>query len=264
MKALVIFLIFFLSNLSLAMGLVENTSEFQKVIEALEEEISVKELQNKGFNFNATNQVGQTPLHYHVKNKHYSIKSVKKKSIIKALITNENLNAKDKYGNTPLKVALNMSIMTFNIGAIKVLLELGADAKDLDVNVKQSIFEDTPLHQFSQEGDVSLVRKLVELGAHLEAEDDRGYTPLYMAVFHEKIEVVDELIRLGADVNTKDKKGRSLLHQAVRRGSLGIIRLLLKEVLIQSLKMKKGRKLFFKLLERFLSWKKKLLRSFFK
>ncbi|MFI6938171.1 ankyrin repeat domain-containing protein [Streptomyces sp. NPDC050418] len=53
-------------------------------------------------------------------------------------------------------------------------------------------------------GDADAVRKAVDAGAELEATDDRGRTPLILAVTGDHVEAAEILVKAGADPDRQD------------------------------------------------------------
>lgn len=56
------------------------------------------------------------------------------------------------------------------------------------------------------EADVNLVRQAVDAGADLETRDDRGRTPLLVAVTENRVEVAEVLVKAGADPDALDER----------------------------------------------------------
>jgi ankyrin repeat protein len=87
------------------------------------------------------------------------------------------------------------------------LLSVGAD-----VNAKDNV-GDTPLHWASMQGHVQVFKGLVERGADIEVRNNRGYTPLHWACYNSHVAVVNEL--LGHD----DSSSPPILGKRKRRGA---------------------------------------------
>ncbi len=100
------------------------------------------------------------------------------------------------------------------------LLKRGADP-----NKEKGYSGSTPLHLAITEEKTDLVKKLLEKGAHLEAKDDYGYTPLLEAVnASAPEEIIDLLLEQGADVNAVEEDKKCVLHLAARNNDKGMMR----------------------------------------
>ena len=80
----------------------------------------------------------------------------------------------------------------------------------------------------SSNGYTSEIKRLVSMGADIEAKTDEGATPLILAVSGNKFEAVIALISLYADVNTSTNKWDSPLLLAARNGSAPIAEALIR------------------------------------
>lgn len=74
--------------------------------------------------------------------------------------------------------------------------------------------ESTPLHWAAEHGLYSIVAKLLDNGAAVDAADQFGRTPLHLAVPY--TDVAQLLIDAGAEVNAADIFGRTPLHAALQ------------------------------------------------
>ena len=98
---------------------------------------------------------------------------------------------------------------------------------------------DTPLHNATHRGRLDLVRLLVEYGADMDIANNRGETPLRMAVdsVGGNLDSLRYLLEQGADVNKADNDGNTPLLYAVKMGNyynssnafLSVMRYLLKQ-----------------------------------
>lgn len=131
---------------------------------------------------------------------------------IKRLITSgADVNAKTKYGQTPLHKA----VYGDTIEAAKLLIASGADvnAKDLDSR--------TPLHLADN---VELAKLLIDSGADVRAKNEDGDTPLHRAVYRDNTELAKYLIEAGSNVNSKTGSGKTPLHLAKSRTMKALFR----------------------------------------
>jgi ankyrin repeat protein len=84
-----------------------------------------------------------------------------------------------------------------------------------------------PLHDAARAGDLEKVRALIDQGATIDAQSERGETPLILAILAGHIDVVELLILHGADVMARNERGLTPLHAAAYSGSAELARLLL-------------------------------------
>nr|XP_039257501.1 uncharacterized protein LOC120334115 isoform X1 [Styela clava] len=75
----------------------------------------------------------------------------------------------------------------------------------------------------------SRMKKLfkIRVGAHVNCQDQNGYTPLHHASLNGHSDIVQLLLDVGASVNTKDKNGSRPLHLAAWNGKSEIVKILL-------------------------------------
>lgn len=112
-----------------------------------------------------------------------------------------DVNAKDKFGHTPLFFAKSAYLAYMLIGH-------GAD-----VNTKR---EDgaTPLHKAAKSGNRQVAKALLDSGAGLNVRKN-GATPLQIASRNGHWAVVELLIARGADVNARDSNNETPLSAAI-------------------------------------------------
>lgn len=164
----------------------------------------VEQLVAAGANVHATAEgTAATPLHMAAANRDGAV--------AKALINaGASVAAVTTEGATPLALA----VLTSNEAVVQVLIEAGAEVK-----VEPSEQRFTLLHVAASNGAREVAAALVAAGAHLEATDAAGHTPLHHAaerVYEDGGEGVAQLlIDAGANVNAQDGSGLTALHMAV-------------------------------------------------
>ncbi|KAH9022306.1 ankyrin repeat-containing domain protein [Lactarius pseudohatsudake] len=104
---------------------------------------------------------------------------------------------------------------------VRSLLERGTDINE------RSTFRATALHAASGCGEVEVAKLLIERGADVDSQDRSGLTPLITALQYGQFEVAKLLLDHGADVNADTGGFTTALHIALSSGNLELIRLLL-------------------------------------
>jgi ankyrin repeat protein len=151
---------------------------------------------------NTARDEGRTPLH---------LAALKDKNgtVIRRMINaGADVNAKDKYGWTPLSCASRN-------GHLDVVIALMGAGADLNAKTNDGW---TLLHFASYSGHMDIVTALINIGAELNAKDVDGDTPLHLASYNGHTDVAIALINAGADVNAKTNDGYKPLHIASKEG----------------------------------------------
>jgi len=131
-----------------------------------------------------------------------------------------DVNAKDKYGNTPLiKAVLRFDSQSFEL--IKLLLEHGAD-----VNAKNE-YKETALIIATADIRINIIKLLLEYGADVNNIDKFGDTPLKASILKKDTEITELLIKHGANISAKDKNGYTYLQQAFNNDDFKMAKLLI-------------------------------------
>ena len=104
---------------------------------------------------------------------------------------------------------------------VRSLLDSGSDVND------RNTLRETALDVASSYGHLAVARLLIERGADVNARDRHGWTPLIAASRYEQLEVARLLLDHGADVNAKKRDHETALHYASRKGNSEMVRLLL-------------------------------------
>ncbi len=119
-----------------------------------------------------------------------------------------DINAVDQYGSTPLQYA----VIHKKVDAVRWLVDHGAD-----VNIADGVRGCTPLFGVAgAKGELAQEIALILLGngAHVNAVNFYGCTPLHLSVRYGLQDKVKLLIEHGADVSWPDKDGKTPLHIA--------------------------------------------------
>lgn len=96
--------------------------------------------------------------------------------------------------------------------------KLGIDKKHITQSITEN--KDRILRNMSRKtSDLNLIDLLIELGADVNGENERGYTPLF---YTRNVEVAEKMIKHGADINHKSDDNRTLLTDAIanHRGNI--------------------------------------------
>ncbi len=159
---------------------------------------------------------GETALHYAARS------GVPSAQIVRLLLSSgAPLNAQDHAGRTALMNGLRSREVT------EIFLAHSADAK---LHTKEG---DTALHYAAGADLAWLIKPLLDLGASINRQNDKGETPLMWATGAidsvDKSEVAQSLIDNGADVNLADRNGETALMFAAQKGLASAVRVLVRE-----------------------------------
>ena len=128
-----------------------------------------------------------------------------------------------------------------NVTIVRKLLNLGA-AKFLNETSETSYeMHETALHVAARKGHTEVVKELLKNNAHIDAHDENGTTPLIKAVRNYKYDVVRILLENKADVNVQNQFGESALFYAVKNRKIEIVDELLKNGASADVIAKNGR-----------------------
>jgi Ankyrin repeats (3 copies) len=95
---------------------------------------------------------------------------------------------------------------------VKALLDAGADPS---FSGHQG---NSPLHHFTERGDLQSVRLLLAHGAQVDTVDDWGNTPLSRAAVYGRVDIGRALLEAKADANHRAKDGSTPLDEARANG----------------------------------------------
>jgi ankyrin repeat protein len=125
-----------------------------------------------------------------------------------------NVNLQDKYGLTPLHVAVSFSFYKIS----EILIAAGADPKKFDHG------GETALLIAAKEGDDDIVKLLIENGSDINAEDIMGWTILSVFVDYDDTKMIEFALEKGADKNYKNRFGNTALNFAIDKGNFNSIK----------------------------------------
>ena len=84
------------------------------------------------------------------------------------------------------------------------------------------------IHDLAKVGDVERIKLVLKSWPEvLEAADEKGYTPLHVAVVNDRIETAALLLSRRANPHAKTRTGQTALHFAAQKGALPMVQLLL-------------------------------------
>ena len=121
------------------------------------------------------------------------------------LITSRTIVSTDGSGNTVLHYAADWEYA----GAIKTLLEKGADINAKNANGETCIFN------AAKSNNPDIIQLLVDGGASVKDRDNLGSTPLHIAVRWGAQQSAEILIKLGININAQNRAEKSPLAEAV-------------------------------------------------
>ena len=161
-----------------------------------------------GFSLHA----GEFPLHQVA----YSGNVKRLKQLIRS---GKDVNERDREGKTPLYSALaGIGTSQDDESNEQVLFEL-LQAPNIDVNVQDGMFKETPLHtavKTIESGLTDVIQALIRKGADPNIQDFAGKTPLHTAVERHNLAAIRELLRTpGIRTDIKDIGGMTPLQKAV-------------------------------------------------
>ena len=132
--------------------------------------------------------------------------SFKEILVIKARTQKSDLHMLNINGHTCLHIAAAYSIPEI----VQLLLRRGADP-----NYGNGILA---IHLVAERGSLSILNLLLKAKADFEAKDDKGRSPLMVAVANNHLTLVERLLEQGAKIDVIDHGGTTPFHIAVAKG----------------------------------------------
>ncbi|ELR02697.1 hypothetical protein VC83_08432 [Pseudogymnoascus destructans] len=123
----------------------------------------------------------------------------------------------DSSGHPPIYVA----VVTEHVKVCQLLLAFGADARFKTVDTERTVLAITTI-----DGNLSMVKLLIEYHADLDDADTYGWTPIGHAAFKGFIDICRVLIDAGANLDLL-VSGKTALTEAARAGHSEIVEMLL-------------------------------------
>ncbi|KAJ7373498.1 hypothetical protein OS493_011095 [Desmophyllum pertusum] len=162
-------------------------------------------------------------------------------SLMVKLLTKQgsNVHAKDKFGKTPLILALeglcydgDTEIQVITL--VKTLLDHGSSVNGTDH------YGRSPLHRVPPVATRELCDLFLQHGADVKLEDENRETPLHFAASFDNIACIEWLLQQGANVGALDRENRTPLHAAAYEGHSSSLELLIQHGADVHLADKKG------------------------
>lgn len=189
------------------------TSQYKSLLAAVESNnvSGTKQCLRRGINLRRSEENLSRLLHIAAK-KGY-------REILNLLLRNSApVDGKDKDQDTPLLIAAREG----HKDIVSTLLLFEADVRATNV------LKRTALHEACGAGHIDVVELLLmQKGAKADPLDDKGESPLHLAVIKERSAVVDMLLRYRAVTDRAYENGSYVLHVAARQGFAAILKSLL-------------------------------------
>jgi len=123
--------------------------------------------------------------------------------------------------------AILLSASRQQVKIVDALIKSGADVNKKGTDEKQEISNGSALIAASANGNIDIVKLLLDADADKNITDDTGLTPLMSAAYMDNYQIVALLIRKGAALEQKDVKGYTALMFAANAGNNNSVKLLL-------------------------------------
>lgn len=178
---------------------------------AMQGDVSVLPLLQRGARINARDHQGNTPLHEAVRTGEPAVASM-------LLSDGANATAANMLGITPLHLAA----ARHNPELAQALLR-----SDTNANVRDA-FGRTPMHDAARHGNDAVIKMLLSHGAAPDTADTYGTTPLALACRYNHESAGAMLLGAGANVHARNVSGETPLHEAAFAGNVVLTERLLR------------------------------------
>lgn len=102
------------------------------------------------------------------------------------------------------------------LGRVEDVRQLSERIENLDLNGPDEAGW-TALMYAAKQGQVEMMKLLVELGANQHAGNNVGETALHIAAMNNRVDAIGALLDLGVDLRATDQEGRTALYRAVQQ-----------------------------------------------
>ncbi len=178
-----------------------------------------KKLIEAGARVDVVNKSGQTLLHFAARN--YDLDLIKQLLALKL-----NIHAVDESGDNVIHyMARFLSDAGQNSKHIEQVMN-ALEKANVDLNLANAQ-GDTPLHHASADNPI-MVKLLLEKGANTEIKNQKGETPLTLAVRAQRARSVTQLLIHKANADRQNDAGETVLHSAVKDANPRLVSILLK------------------------------------
>jgi len=122
-----------------------------------------------------------------------------------------------------------------DLSLVKKYIELG-----VKTNYQGGRLKSTALYEAVNYDHYEIVVYLLEKGANPNITDNTGYAPINLAAYNNQSKMVQLLIKHKPDLNTQNSEGFTPLHYAVYNGNLEIVKILIEAGADSTIKEKDG------------------------
>ncbi len=142
--------------------------------------------------------------------------------VFQAINAGANPNSFDRNSLSAILIASSKQ----QVKVVDALIKKGAYINAKGTDKKQQIFNLSPLIAASANGNIDIVKLLLEANANIDITDDRGLTPLMAASQHGFNDVIKALLVYGADIYFKGNYGMNAIDLAKQNSMAETIELL--------------------------------------